>query len=267
MTNQSNGNTAFQAVPTAWGISVRRSFAASGVLVIAAQSVPAHAHDEHIYFTAQGGMGSARSTDIRDVGGSYQSGTTGTDLGLKNPNFYGAKFGIYSRTGVLGLEGEVFRARPDVKPQTQTYYEPTFGPSPAPRAGSQEVTTLAMNLLVRLPLTERFVVHAGAGPAIFRSELRMDNEQAQSSRQVGLNTQLGVSYFITKQVAISAEWKHNAARFKYPTHGTTEGFTTNFRSNYVGVGISYAFEWEGPRSPFSVRGALGMPPAKIGPEN
>ena len=267
MKNQITGCVRSHTVVAARRIIAQPRAAVLGALVIAVLSPPAYAHDEHVYFTAQGGTGSAKSTDIRDVGGSFEPGTTGTDLSLDNSTLYGAKMGVYSRSGVLGLEAEVFRTRPDVKPQTQTYFEPTFGPFPTSRAGSQQVTTWALNLLVRVPLTERFIVHGGAGPALFRSELRMANEQAQSSSEVGLNTQLGFSYFVTKQVAVSAEWKHNSARFKYPTHGTTEGFTTDYRSNYLGVGISYVFDWAAPwRSPISVRGMLGLEPAKIGPD-
>jgi len=268
MTHKITCNVALQTVLAARRISAQLRAAVLGVLVIATLSPPAYAHDEHVYFTAQGGTGSAEFHSIRDVGGSFESGTTGTDLSLENSSFYGAKMGVYSRSGVLGLEGEVFRTRPDVRSQTQTYFEPTFGPFPTSRAGSQQVTTWALNLLVRVPVTERLIVHVGGGPALFRSKLDMANEQAQSSSEVGLNTQLGVSYFLNKQVAVSAEWKHNSARFNYPTHGTTEGFTTDYRANYLGVGISYMFDWAGPRSPFSVRGMLGLEPAtmKIGPD-
>ena len=67
------------------------------------------------------------------------------------------------------------------------------------------MTTWALNVVGRVPVTERLVAHAGIGPALIRSNLQFDNEQAQSSNRIGLNTQLGLTYFITKQVQVSAE--------------------------------------------------------------
>lgn len=247
----------------------RRSWklaALSGLLAVGTLGLPAYAHDETVYFTVQGGTSSASSKDIRDVGGSFEPGTTATNLSLDNSTLVGAKAGVYSRTGLLGIEAEVFRTRPDPKFQTQTFFEPTFGPFPQTRGASQNITATAVNVVARIPVTDRLVAHAGVGPALYRSELHFDREQAQSSRRVGLNTQLGLTYFIRKDLLVSAEWKHNAVRFDFPTHGTTEGFKTDYKANHLAIGISYAFDWAGLwKSPVNLRELLGLKPAHIGP--
>ena len=231
-----------------------------------AGSGSALAHDENVYFSVQGGRSFTKLTDIREVGGSFEPGTTAEQPSLKDANLYGAKFGVYSRTGVLGLEGEVFRTRPDPKNQTQTFFEPTFGPFSQTRGGDQRVTTWAVNVVGRFPLSENWVAHAGAGPAYIRSHIRFDNERSQTADRVGLNTQLGLTYFVTKQVQVSAEWKHNEAKLKFPTHGTTEGFKTDYRANHIAVSVSYAFDWASPWRMPSLRRTLGLEPAHLGPQ-
>lgn len=181
---------------------------------LALVSLPASAHDEVVYFTGQlGGSFPGSFTNIENVGGSFEPGTTSTDLNLKNSLLYGLKLGIYSKSGILGLETEVFNTNPDIKQQQQTFNEPTFGPFQATSEGNARVVTWAFNVLGRLPLSERLVVHAGVGPAILFSHLDRTNEQPQSSKRAGLNTQLGLSYFITKQVNVFGEWKFNHTRF------------------------------------------------------
>ena len=81
----------------------------AGLLCIAALAArgSALAHDENVYLSLQGGRSFTRLTDVREVGGSFEPGTTAEQPTLKDANLYGAKFGVYSRSGVLGLEGEV----------------------------------------------------------------------------------------------------------------------------------------------------------------
>lgn len=237
------------------------------VLAVTFVSLPAFADDEYIYVTGQAGSSSTSLSDVRNVGGSFEPGTTASEPDLDNSTLLGAKMGFFSRKGLLGLEAEVFRTRPDVKHQTQTFNEPTFGPYPQTRGGSQKVTVWALNVVVRQPITKRLVAHVGIGPAWLRSDLQFDNEQAQSSTDTGLNTQLGLTYFISKYVMLSAEWKHNSARFHYPTHGTTEGFDADYKANSLAIGVSYAFDWASPwRGPIKWREVLGLKPAIIGPD-
>lgn len=246
---------------------VTSSAVALSVLSAAIWLTPsALAHDENIYFAVQTGAAFTSLNNIRDVGGSFEEGTTADSPSLENSLFYGAKLGIYSRSGMLGLEAEMFRSNPDPKNELQVFYEPTFGPFNQTRGGTQQVTTSAINLIVRVPMSDRFVAHVGAGPALIKSKLHFGGEQEQTTTRVGLNTQLGVSYFITKAIAVTAEWKFNQAELDYPTHGTTEGFKSDYRAHHVGVSLSYAFDWESPiKAPFSLRELLGLQPSTIGP--
>lgn len=241
----------------------------SYLLAVAALSLPASsfADDENIYFTAQTGRTFATSRNIHDVGGSFEPGTTATSLKLNDSTLVGAKMGIYSRRGLLGLEGEFFRSHPNAGTQTQIFHEPTFGPFPQTRGASHTVSAQAINLILRQPISERFVAHLGVGPALYRSDLHFDNERRQTSQKMGLNTQLGITYFISKQLMVSAEWKHNAVRFHFPTHGTTEGFKTDYKANHLAIGISYAFDWAGPRVGPRLREVFGMEPTHIGPKD
>lgn len=199
-------------------------------------------------------------------GDSFEKGTTATEPDLDDSTLIGAKMGFFSRFGLLGAEMEVFRTKPDVKNQTQTFYEPTFGPFLQTRGGKHEVTVWALNVVGRIPISKRLVAHLGVGPAWMHSDLQFDREQAQSSREIGLNTQLGLTYFISKYLMLSAEWKHNSANFRYATHDTTEGFDSDYKANSIAIGISYAFDWAWPWTGPNLRGKMGMKPTVIGPE-
>jgi opacity protein-like surface antigen len=235
------------------------------LLLAAAWGTPSRAHDENVYFTAQAGTSSATMTGITNVGGSFEPGTTATDLSLKDSTLAGAKMGLYSRMGLFGVEAEVFRTRPNAGVQTQTFNEPSFGPFQQTRGASQTVTAYAVNLLVRQPLAERVVGHIGIGPAWYRSDLQFDREQEQTSKKLGLNTQLGVTYFFSRHVMLSAEWKYNAVKFDFPTHGTTEGFKTDYKANHFALGLTYAFDWAWPWVGPDMRSRLGLPSSHIGP--
>ena len=244
----------------------RRTAQISCFLVAATLSLPASAHDETVYFTVQAGSSSASETNIHAVGGSFEPGTTATNPNLNDSTMVGAKMGVYSRMGLFGFEMETFRTHPNADNQTQTFFEPTFGPFPQTRAAKQTITALAFNVVMRQPITDHLVFHVGAGPAMFRSNLQFDNEQAQSSTRTGLNTQLGLTYFINKKVLLSAEWKHNAVRFDFPTHGTTEGFKTDYKADHLAFGLSYAFDWVWPWVGPNLRASLGLDPVHIGPK-
>lgn len=247
-------------------MSTRSMVGALCVLTITFAGLPSFADDEYFYVGGQAGSSSASLGDIRDVGGSFEPGTTASEPDLKNSTLLGAKIGFFSRKGLLGTEMEYFQTHPAIKNQTQTFYEPTFGPYPQTRGGSHKVAVWALNVVARQPLTKRLVVHVGVGPALMRSELQFDREENQSSTDTGLNTQLGFTYFISKYVMLSAEWKHNSAHFRYPTHGTTEGFDADYKANSIALGVSYAFDWVWPWKGPDLRGKMGMKPIVIGPD-
>ena len=235
-------------------------FTASVLLtLLALPPSAAYAHDEVIYFSVMSGASLPGSyTNVENVGGSFEPGTTADDLDLENSLLYGAKAGIYSKSGILGLETEVFSANHDINSQTRTFYEPTFGPFQQTQNGEARVTTWALNVVARIPINDNLTAHVAAGPAMFFSKLSLANEQSQSKSQAGLNTQLGLSYILSRQLSVFGEWKFNHARIKYPSKGTTEGFEADYNPHAVVVGLSYTFDAPLPwRSPITLRKLFG----------
>lgn len=242
-------------------------------LITILSNTPCSADDEVVYFSGQTGwLFNADLSNITNVGGSYEPGTTASDLDMKNSSMYGAKLGIYSRRGILGLETEIFRTTPDVKRQRQTFHEPTFGPFVARQGYDVSVTTWAVNLLARVPLSERMALHVGAGPAYFWGRIRdsVDTPRggAQRSNRLGLNTQVGINYFFTPNVGLSAEWKYNHARFHFPEDPNEHGFRARYNAHLVAASIGYYFDvalpWKLPRA-VRLRDILGLPTSWLQP--
>lgn len=238
-------------------ISIIATSALVTLLALPASSV--HAHDEVVYFSVMTGASLPGSyTSVENVGGSFEPGTTADDLDLDSSLIYGAKAGIYSKSGILGLETEVFSTTHDIGTQTRTFYEPTFGPFVQTQEGEARVTTWALNVVARIPVNDRLTAHVAAGPAIFFSKLSLANEQSQSKSQAGLNTQVGLNYLLTNQVSVFGEWKYNHANIKYPSKGTTEGFESDYNPHAIVVGLSYTFDAPLPwRSPITLKKLFG----------
>jgi len=236
-------------------------------LVAVLFNTPCSADDEVVYFSGQAGwLFNAKLSNITDVGGSYEPGTTASDLDMKNSSMYGAKLGIYSKRGILGLETEIFRTTPDVERQRQRFKEPTFGSSTDDEAYDVSVTAWAVNVLVRVPVSDRMVLHGGVGPAYFwgtiRDSIGTPRAGAQRSNRLGLNTQVGINYFLTPNVALSAEWKYNHARFHFPEDPNEQGFRARYNAHFLAASIGYYFDvalpWEMPRT-LRLRDLLGLP--------
>jgi opacity protein-like surface antigen len=201
------------------------------------------AHDEVLYFSGQvGGSFPDHFSSIDNVGGSFEPGTTASSLELQKSLLYGAKVGMYSKSGILGMESEVFNTNPHIKPQRQVFFEPTSGPFSSNVAGSRtRLTTWAVNVVGRYPLCDHMEIYAGIGPAMFFAH--MDREgQSQSSNRFGLNTQLGINYVVASHWSVFAEWKFNHTRFKFATQGDTEGFHATYNAHGVVVGITRTFD-------------------------
>jgi opacity protein-like surface antigen len=196
-------------------------FVVSVFLFSLSSANPTFAHDEVVYFAPQvGTVFNAKLTGIGGVGGSYEPGTTASDLDMKNSLMSGAKLGIYPKGRFLALETEVYRTTPDVKRQLQTFHEPSFGPYVDNQAYDVSVTTWAFNVLGRWPVTDRLVLIAGLGPAYYWGRIQdtigTPRGGTQKSGKVGLNTQAGFNYYITKNWGINGEWKYNHVRFAFP---------------------------------------------------
>jgi opacity protein-like surface antigen len=129
------------------------------------------------------------------------------DFDLKTSLVYGGKLGHYfEELQWLGVEAEIFRTNPVISQQ---------GADPG---ASLSVTTLAMAIVARYQ-GHRWEPYAGVGPGIFFSRMksvspvsRLDEAQSTS---IGLNTQVGVRFFVTGRVALFTEWKYNHSRMSF----------------------------------------------------
>ena len=189
-------------------------------------------------------------------------GTTVSDQSLNTSFMVGGKIGHYfSRARWFGLEAEIFFSTPHIKQQNITFRSDapiTFTPSGGPStplgneftaAGVQgtnfSVLTIApFNLMFRYP-GNRLQPYIGIGPGIFIARIKdpsvTQGDNSQSSTKLGLNTLIGVRYFITRRVSAFAEGKYNYVRFNFEENPNFFGFNATYTPINVALGISYHF--------------------------
>ena len=163
----------------------------------------------------------------------------GNDLSLHNSLMYGAKLGYYfDSLKWLGVETEAFNATPHVKQQNLTIGGFDFGT--APGLNFRVLTWAPVNIVVRHQMGA-FEPYAGVGLGVFFSRLS-DGTDSSSSTDVGLNTQLGLRYRVTTNLALFGEWKFNHANI---THNNIAGTGLNVSADYNAhnfvFGVGYHF--------------------------
>ena len=194
---------------------------------------------------------------------NFPSGTTVSDQSLKDSLMVGGKIGHYfSRLRWFGLEAEVFYSTPHIKQQDITFRSGapfTFTPSgggPAVPAGNEQtavgiegahfqVWTIApLNLVFRYP-GRRLQPYIGVGPGIFIGRIKdtsiTQGENSQSSTKLGLNTFIGVRYFLTRHVSAFAEGKYNYVRFNFEENPNFFGFKATYAPITASIGVAYHF--------------------------
>ena len=192
-------------------------------------------------------------------------------LDLKNSGVYGAKLGYFhpGRLNWLGLEVEGFNSTPHIE-------------QGAGLPGTHlRVTTLAFNVIARTkvgcrnrddvrqreggrvaadgtvrgdeydrnswsPLDENLrcplQLYAGAGPGIFFAETSNQFGRSTDNGRVGLNALAGAKYFLTRNLAMYAEYKFNYAHFDFSqAQGTTAGLTGDYKASHVVGGLALHF--------------------------
>jgi opacity protein-like surface antigen len=91
----------------------------------------------------------------------------------------------------------------------------------------------------------QFEPYAGVGMGVFFANLKDGaSGESSSSTAVGLNTQLGLRYLVTKNVSLFGEWKSNRARFNFSDSSPTQatgGFKGDCSANIFAFGVSYHF--------------------------
>ncbi len=185
-------------------------------------------------------------TDVDIDSSGFPSGTTLSDRALKTSVLYGGKIGyFFPRAKWFGLETELFNTTPHIKQQLTTINIPNAGSVSGVLSGDhfRVITWAPANLVFRYP-SSRLQPYIAVGPGIFFARVQTTQagfEGSQSSTKVGLNTQVGLRYYITRRVTVFGEWKYNYARFNFSENDTQFGFKATYSMNHVVFGLGYHF--------------------------
>lgn len=206
--------------------------------LLALTSAPAKAE---MYVAGQVGMNIPQS--LSNVEHSHSVGGRTfdeNDQSLKSSLMYGAKLGYYFESlKWLGVETEVFKTRPYFKHQNVT----TLGGInflTAPGAHLSVWAWAPANIVVRHQMGA-FEPYAGIGLGYNFSRVSVGD--GASSGGAGLNTQLGLRYRITTNLAVFGEWKFNHARLKYTDFMgfNGQGLSVDYNAHNVVFGVAYHF--------------------------
>ena len=194
------------------------------------------AHGE-IYVGGQVGANIPQDlTDVKGTGGA--SGLTLSDLELNKMVVFGGKFGYFlpEKFNWLGIETEAYQTDSDIEEQTATLSASNTGPSmtvTVPRTDIA-ITTWAFNVIARYP-GERFQPYGGVGVGINFARLSGGGTTDELNVMPTLNLLAGLRGFVTKRVALFAEYKHNRGTFKF----TDNQLEADYRTNMYLAGVSY----------------------------
>ncbi len=166
---------------------------------------------------------------------------------LKNSLMGGIKLGHYfTKARWLGIETELFYTTPHIKQSPLTFSGPGGSASGEFLGLHHRMLMWApANIVIRYP-KYRLQPYAAVGPGLFFGRVKdPESGLAQSGTAIGLNTQVGLKYFVTRQWVIFTEWKYNLARIGYTSHDDDPAAPIGFRATYsvhhVAFGIGYHF--------------------------
>ena len=174
-------------------------------------------------------------------------GLSASDLSLESSLMAGVKLGhFFSRARWLGIETELFYTTPHVKDQNVTISGPGGSMSLGPVSGEYNriLTWAPMNLVLRYHKT-RLQPYIAIGPGIFFATRKDDTGGTQSGTAIGLNSQVGVRYYITRSWTVFGEGKYNLARIGYTSKDSDPNAALGYRATYsafiFSFGVSYHF--------------------------
>lgn len=210
-------------------------------LALALTSTPAKAE---MYVAGQAGVNIPYNLSNVEWNGLAATTLGGNDLTLQNSVMYGAKWGYYFdslkwQNFNLGVETEVFNATPHIKQQDVTIGGLNLGTIPG--FTNRVLTWAPVNIVVRYQ-AGALEPYAGVGLGVFFSRIARDTDSS-SSTDVGLNTQLGLRYRLTNNLAFFGEWKFNHANL---THSSLLGangldLSANYHAHNLVFGLGYHF--------------------------
>lgn len=206
-------------------------------LLLVLTSFPAEAE---MYVAGQVGLNLPHSlSNVEDRRGGVTFDEN--DQSLKSSVMYGAKLGYYFESlKWLGVETEIFKTTPYLKQQHVT----TLGGInflTAPGGHLSIWTWAPANIVVRHQMGA-FEPYAGIGLGFNLAKFSVGDGRS-SGGGPGLNTQLGLRYRMTTNLAFFGEWKFNHANLKY---GEFMGFkghdlSMNYNAHNVVFGVAYHF--------------------------
>jgi opacity protein-like surface antigen len=205
-------------------------------------SVPAQAE---MYVAGQiGATIPNNATNIEGTGSL--TGANFSDVSLHNSFMYGAKLGYYFESMKwLGVETEVYNTNPNIKQQNVTVSGP--GGSATGTLPGQDLRVLnwsPLTIVVRYQAGQ-FEPYAGVGMGVYFSRIHdAQSGESSSNTNVGLNTQLGARYLVTKNLSVFGEWKYNRVHFNFDESSPTQatgGFKGDYSANLFAFGVGYHF--------------------------
>jgi opacity protein-like surface antigen len=221
--------------------SVRRYLSVLVILILSATTAQVARAETYV----AGQVGATLPQNLSDIDFTgMAAGLTSSDLKLKESLMYGAKVGHYFESAKwLGIELEAFNSTPHVKQQDVTISAPGVGSASGNLTGATlRMTTVALNLVARYQAGQ-FEPYVGAGIGAFFAHLKETTPpgSSQSSMTPGLNTQVGLRYRITPQMAVFSEWKFNYTRLDFDETSSALGFKGTYQAHHFVFGVGYHF--------------------------
>jgi opacity protein-like surface antigen len=187
-------------------------------------------------------------SNVSGFGGNQ--GTSVSDLTLANSLEYGLKFGYYlDEVKWLGFETEVFSTNPHIKQQTATVTNASGSTEGQVPGASLRVINISPFTVVVRYQRGRLEPYAGVGLGIFMATFKdTATGTGTSNSTIGLNTQVGLRYFIVEHVSLFGEWKYTRAHFNFssftavPAQSSGGGYKGDYANNIVAFGVAYHFD-------------------------
>jgi hypothetical protein len=176
-------------------------------------------------------------------------------IGMKDSFVYGGKVGYFLPSFLaldwLGIEADIYHSTPHLK-----HAGFFVDGAPAGQGVLLGVTTAAFRVLIRAPgrrpeeraqpftsWYQRLQPYLGFGPAVFFTRASTASSSSNDTA-VGFSFQAGSRFFLTRQVALFAEYKLDAAALSFNNAlAPGAGLKGDYTGHNVVAGLSYHFDY------------------------